>query len=79
MWLPYDRMHPPIPHGTDRWRSLDRGRKSVERCFGRLKNDGGLAPLRVRGLDRVSLRADLPILTTLAAALARARAVPLAA
>ena len=44
-----------------------------------LKNEAGLAPLRVRGLDKVALHADLCILATLASALARARAVPLAA
>jgi hypothetical protein len=38
-----------------------------------------LLPLRVRGLDRVRLHADLTILAKLACALARARAVPLAA
>lgn len=79
VWIKYDRLHPPIPHGTDRWKALYRGRTSVERCFGRLKNDSGLTPLRVRGLDRVSLHTDLTMLTVLAGALARARAVPLAA
>jgi hypothetical protein len=38
-----------------------------------------LLPLRVRGLDRVWLHADLTILAKLATALARARTVPLAA
>src|SRR5205085_1187416 len=51
----------------------------VEREFGRLKNEWALLPLRVRGLDRVQLHADLTILAKLACALARARAVPLAA
>jgi hypothetical protein len=37
-----------------------------------------LAPLRVRGLERVRLHADLTILAKLSCALARARAVPLA-
>ncbi len=58
---------------------LYRRRSSVEREFGRLKHDYGLAPLRVRGLERVQLHADLTILAMLAQALARARAVPLAA
>jgi hypothetical protein len=49
--------------------------RAVERAFGRLKHDWALAPLRVRGLDRVRLHADLTILTKLAGA----RAVPLAA
>jgi hypothetical protein len=38
-----------------------------------------MLPLRVRGLDRVRLHADLTILAKLTIALARARAVPLAA
>lgn len=38
-----------------------------------------LSPLRVRGLDRVRLHADLTILAKLATVLARERAVPLAA
>lgn len=78
-WIKYGRLHPPIPHTTARWKALYRGRTSVERCFGRLKNEAGLTPLRLRGLDRVSLHADLTILTTLAGALVRARSVPLAA
>lgn len=79
VWIKYDRLHPPIPHGTDRWKALYRGRTSVERAFGRLKNESGLTPLRVRGSDRVSLHVDLTIFTVLASALCRARAVPLAA
>ena len=51
----------------------------MERGFGRLKGEWGLLPLRVRGLDRVRLHADLTILGQLAVALAKARAVPLAA
>ena len=56
-----------------------RGRAAVEREFGRLKNEWALLPLRVRGLERVRLHADLTILATLACALSRARAVPLTA
>jgi hypothetical protein len=52
---------------------------AIEREFGRLKNEYGLAPLRVRGIERVALHADLVMLARLASALARARAVPLAA
>lgn len=59
--------------------ALPRGRSSVEREFGRLKHEFGLAPLRVRGLERVALHADLVMLARLAVALTRARAVPLAA
>ena len=39
----------------------------------------GFAPLRVRGVDRVALHADLTMLARLSQALARARAVRLAA
>ena len=45
-----------------------------------LKHDYGLAPLRVRGLGRVQLHADLTMLARLAQALSRAReAIPIAA
>jgi len=44
-----------------------------------LKHDYGLGPLRVRGLARVQLHADLTMLARLAQALSRASAVPLAA
>jgi hypothetical protein len=47
--------------------------------FGRLKHEYGLAFLRVRGIERVRLHADLTMLGRLSLALARARAVPLAA
>ena len=73
------RLFPRIPRHTDRFRSLYKGRAAVEREFGRLKNDYGLAPLRVRGLEKVALHADLTMLARLAQALSRARAVPLAA
>jgi transposase len=56
-----------------------RRRASVERTFGRLKNDFALAPLRVRGLERVQLHADLAMLALLTQTLSRARALPLAA
>ncbi|MGH3134273.1 MAG: transposase [Gaiellaceae bacterium] len=79
VWLKADRRNPLVPRETKRWRELYRGRAAVEREFGRLKQEYGLAPLRVRGLERVALHADLCILATLAQALARARAVSLAA
>jgi IS5 family transposase len=79
VWRKSSRLHPLIPRETKRWRSLYRGRVAVEREFGRLKNEYGLAPLRVRGLERVALHADLTMLARLSQALARARAVPLAA
>lgn len=67
-----------IPRKTDEWRSLYRRRSSVEREFGCLKHNYGLAFLRVRGIERVRLHADLTMLGRLALALAKARAVPLA-
>ena len=64
-----------MPRETPRWRKLYKGRAAVEREFGRLKHEWALSPLRVRGLDRVALHADLTILAKLACALARTRAV----
>jgi transposase, IS5 family len=74
-WVKADRLHPLVPRETDRWKALYRKRASVEREFGRQKNEWGLTPLRVRGLDRIRLHADLTILTKLACALSRARAI----
>jgi hypothetical protein len=45
--------------------------RSGASAFGRLKNEAGLAPIRVRGIERVQLHADLCILATLAQALSR--------
>jgi hypothetical protein len=73
-WIKADRLHPLVPRNSKRWKAAYRKRASVEREFGRLKNQWGLKPLRVRGLDRVRLHADLTILTKLACALAKARA-----
>ena len=78
-WIKADRLHPLIPRETPRWSTLYRRRASVERKFGRLKHEWALAPLRVRGVERVRLHADLTILTKLACALSRSRVVPLAA
>ena len=78
-WVRANRHSPLIPRETKRWVRLYKGRAAVEREFGRLKNEWGLLPLRVRGLERVQLHADLTILAKLACALARARAAPLAA
>ncbi len=72
-WIAACRLHPLIPRETKRWKAAYRKRASVEREFGRLKNQWGLKPLRVRGLDRVRLHADLTVLTKLSCALARAR------
>jgi hypothetical protein len=79
VWIKADRRNPLIPHETKRFGDLYCGRSAVEREFGRLKNEYGLTPLRVRGLERVQLHADLVMLARLSQALARARAVPLAA
>jgi hypothetical protein len=73
------RLFPRIRRDSEQFKSLYKGRASVEREFGRLKHDYGLAPLRVRGLDRVRPHADLTILARLGQAIIRARAVPLAA
>jgi Transposase DDE domain len=64
-----------VHHGN----TLYRRRASVERAFGDLKHGYGLAPLRVRGLERVALHANLVMLARLGQALARTRTVPLAA
>jgi hypothetical protein len=72
-WIEADRRNPLIPRETKRWGDLYRGRGAVEREFGRLKNEYGLAPLRVRGLERVALHADLTILARLTQALAPER------
>jgi hypothetical protein len=79
VWLKADRRNPLVPRETKRWRDLYRGRAAVEREFGTLKHRYGLAPLRVRGLAKVQLHADLTMLARLSQALARARAVPVAA
>jgi len=78
-WVKATRHNPLVPRGTKRWGKLYRGRAAVEREFGRLKNEYGLAPLRVRGIERVQLHADLVMLVRLSQALGRARAAPLAA
>jgi IS5 family transposase len=67
------RLMPHIPRHTQRFRDLYRGRAAVEREFGYLKHSFGLAPLRVRGIERVRLHADLVMLARLSQALARQR------
>jgi len=62
-----------VARGTDLWRSLYRRRSAVEREFGRLKHHHGLAILRVRGIVRVRLHADLIMLGRLALALHESR------
>jgi hypothetical protein len=61
-WIRASRLHTVIPRGTARWKKLDRQRGSVEREFGRLKNEWALLPLRVRRIERVALHTDLTIL-----------------
>jgi len=73
VWVKADRLHPLIPRHTERSRKLYSSRGAVEREFGRLKHEWSLLPLRVRGIERVRLHADLTILAKLAGALARAR------
>ena len=74
------RLFPRIPRHMERFRGLYRSRAAIEREFGRLKHDYGLAPLRVRGLKKVALHADLTMLARLSQALSRAReAMPVAA
>jgi hypothetical protein len=68
-----------LPRQSDEWKRLYRGRSAVEREFGRLKHHYALAMLRVRGIERVRLHADLTILGRLALELARARSAPVAA
>jgi IS5 family transposase len=71
LWRKANRLHPLIPRETVRWKGLYRSRASVERAFGRLKHERGLAPLRVRGIERVQLHADLTVLAHLSTVLAR--------
>ena len=63
VWIKADRLHTLIPRETLRWKALYRRRASVERAFGRMKNDAGLAPVRVRRIECVRLHADLTILS----------------
>jgi hypothetical protein len=79
IWRKSSRLHPLIPRESKRWHDLYRGRAAIEREFGRLKHEYGLAPIRVRGIERVALHADLTMLARLSLALARAQAIPLAA
>ena len=65
-----------IPRKSDQWRSLYRHRSAVEREFGRLKHHYGLAFLRVRGIQRVRLHADLVMLGRLSLALGLCQSRP---
>jgi hypothetical protein len=79
VWIKGDPAATFDPARVEAVAELYRGRAAVEREFGRLKHDYGLSPLRVRGLERVALHADLVMLARLSQALAQARAVPLPA
>jgi hypothetical protein len=74
-----DRLHPLIRMRRSGSATSTDGRGAVEREYGRLKHAYGLAPLRVRGLQRVKLHADLCMLARLSQALIRPRPLPLAA
>ena len=78
-WIAASRLHTLIPRTSLRWKKLYRQRGAVERENGRLKHEWALLPLRVRRIERAALHADLTMLARLACALAKARAVPLAA
>jgi hypothetical protein len=78
-WIKADRLHPLIPRNSERSAKLYRSRGAVEREFGRVKHEWALLPLRVRGIERVRLPADLTILAKLACALSRTRGVSVAA
>jgi transposase, IS5 family len=73
IWIKANRLKPLIPRETPRWEILYRKRGAVERAFGRLKNECGLTPLRVRKIERVKLHADLTILTKLSCELGKVR------
>jgi len=74
-WRKANRLHSLIPRETERWKTLYRRRASVERAFGRLKHEWGLAPLRMRRIERVRLHADLTILAQLTCRLNKERAL----
>lgn len=62
---------------TDEFKALYRGRSAVERLFGSLKHNYGLV-IRVRGLRKVQLHADLTMVALLTQALGCARTATLA-
>jgi hypothetical protein len=73
------RLFPRIPRHSDRFRDLYKRRGSVERAFAHLKTYMGLTPIRVRGLEKVQLHADLTVLARMAVELHRNQEVALAA
>jgi hypothetical protein len=76
---PTSRHNPHISRYSEQFRTLYRNRAAVEREFGTSKITTHSAPLRVRGLQRVQLHADLTILGRLSLALLRTRPIALAA
>lgn len=72
-WITASRLQPLVPRYTARWQKLYDSRTSVERGFGRLKNEYGMRQLHTRGIDRVRVHVEWSILTQLAFALAKAR------
>jgi hypothetical protein len=79
LWRKASRLHPLIPRESKRFGDLYRGRAAVEREFAALEGRLRFAPASRARRERVALHADLCILAHLGVALARARAVPLAA
>jgi Transposase DDE domain len=67
------RLLPMIPRHSQRFRDLYHRRGQAEALFGSLKSYWGLTPIRVRGLGKVALHADLTILAKLATTLLRDR------
>jgi hypothetical protein len=57
VWVKASRLQPLVPRDSKRFVDPYRGRGAVERTFGRLKNEYGLEPVRVRGIERVALHA----------------------
>jgi Transposase DDE domain len=70
---------PHIARRTDRFRALYRRRALVEKEFAHLKREHALTQVRVRGLERVQLHADLVLLARLALASSRMKALSVAA
>ena len=79
VWVKADRLHPLIPRETPRFASSTGAAPPSSASSAGSRTNGRSLPLRVRGLDRVKLHADLTILAKLACALSRARTVQLAA
>src|SRR2546423_5482596 len=80
--LPLDQGGPPAPADPARDAALARAPPGPRGSRARVRQAQervGVLPLRVRGLERVQLHADLTILAKLSCALARVLAAPLAA